>query len=452
MNIRFLSLLLSCLVSCGLIAQVKSSKKLHSTKSAAAQPSLAKPKDVQPSPVFQETAFDLAIQQLPPLYFGASIPEITKALTNLQNAKKDQYETTAEYEARLDGLRSKPLFSKVQFEDLIALSIQEPVMARTYNADKGMMSLKFETSSDIGTVLQPYGYKLDRSRIILRLREESRSREATFTNAYGATWEGTDLSATTWNAIVPSYTLSAIDFPLPPAEARPLKDAKLASILVGTLSSRVVIRSGTSSKATIDNPTHFFQSDSSFSFDPKELWVYVLETGKVLNKVKIEPSPLSRFGVTLARESSPMLQFSILAPSGFKDDYKTLGSFPNTISLITRVAQVPGVTVIVSESSRGALAADDPWDLDTSMAQYEKATHPMERTISDQEVLGVRAKTMLSKVSNGGHMFIERSAVFVLSDYSRRSKLIFVSVKVDARLDQAGSEVERIFNSLSKTH
>jgi hypothetical protein len=58
---------------------------------------------------------------------------------------------------------------------------------------------------------------------------------------------------------------------------------------------------------------------------------------------------------------------------------------------------------------------------------------------------------MLSKVSNGGHTFIERSAAFVLPDFAGRKKLIFVAVKVDAALDQAGSEVERIFNSLSKS-
>lgn len=451
MNIRILSLLVSGLVACSLAAQVKTPKKASSTKPAAAQPTPAKPEVKKPSPVFQEMAFGLAAQELPALYFGAGIQEITKALTDLQNAKKDQYETTAEYQTRLEGLRSKPVFNKVRYEDLIALPIQEPVLERIYNADTGLMSMKFSTSTHIGTVLRPSGYKLDRSRVILRLRQESVRKKATFTNAYGASWEGTDLNATVWSALVPSYTPSAIEFPMAPDEARSLKDSKIASILIGTLSSREVVESGTSSKATISDPTSFFQLDEALAFDPKEVWVYVLETGKVLKKVKVEQTPLSRAGVVLAQESFPLLQFSILAPGSFKDDYKTVGSYPNIININTRVSQVPGVTVIVSETSRGALSTDNSWNLEASMAQYEKATRPLEKTITDREVLGVPAKTMLSKVSNGGHTFIERSAAFVLPDFAGRNKLIFVAVKVDAALDQAASEVERIFNSLSKS-
>jgi hypothetical protein len=439
----------------GLTAQVKASKRTTSAKAAAPQASQVAPKEtpkeVKPIPVFQENAFDLTVQQLPPLYFGASVSEITKALTDLQNAKKDQYETTAEYQTRFEALKSKPVFNKIRYEDMIALPIQEPVMGRTYNADKGMMSLNVHASSRIGTVLRPSGFKLDRSRIILRLRQESERKKATFTNAYGASWEGTDINATVWNAFVPSYTPSAIDFPLPSDEARSLKDAKLVAILVGTLSSREVVESGTSSKATLKDPTSFFQLDQSVSFDPKELWIYVLETGKVLNRVKIEPTPLSRMGVTLAQESFPLLQFSILTPCDFKDDDKTFGKYPNTISVKTKVAQVPGVTVIVSETSNEAPAGDADMKLEDSMAEYEKGTHPVEKAISDREILGVPAKTMLAKVKNGGHTFIERSAAFVLPDYAGRKKLIFVVVKVDAAIDQAGAEVERIFNSLSKT-
>lgn len=451
MNTRLLSLLISGLVSCSLAAQVKTPKKSASTKSTATQAGKTKTEASKPSPVSQRSSFDLSVQQLPPLYFGASIAETTKTLADLQDAKKDQYETTAEYQARLEVLRSKPVFNEVKYGDLIALSVQEPILGRNYNADRGLMSLKFKVSTHTGTILAPSGYKPDRSRVILCLNQESTSKKATFSNAYGASVEGTDLNATGWNALMPSYTPSAIEFAMASEDARSMKDATFAAIFVGTLGSREVVESGTSSKATISNPTSFFMLDWSISFDPKELWVYVLETGKVLNKVKIEPTPLSRIGVSLAQESFPLLRFSILAPCSFKEDHKTLGSYPNTISLNTRVAQVPGVTVIVSETSRGVSATDVPWNIDVSMAQYEMATHPLDKTISDREVLGVPAKTMLSKVSNGGHTFIERAATFVLPDYAGRTKLIFVSVKVDAELDQAGSEVERIFNSLSKS-
>jgi hypothetical protein len=431
----------------------KATKKQDAAAIAPVQPL----EPAKPVPVYQEASFDPNAfpNGLPPLYQGIGGQDLVKALADLKKGeKKDEYETKDQFQERLTGLDTKPFLRKVGLKDTVAMVCREPLIKRSYDADAGSMMVSLEPQRSLFTVLEPHGFSVPHSMRILLVERDRRVEDATFTNAYGASWKGQDVRDRDVLALLPVHAPMTYRFSLSPADAKAMKDQKLAVLLVGNLKGRAVVESGWSKNATMDDPTHHFSDLNSILFNPSQVWVYVPETGRVLHKKSIEPPPLTKAGIDLGMENMSSPNLSILSPGEFKADY------PSSIGTTTAVytAQTPGiprVRVVVTETTFHR-APGGPLNLDDYFASYLKGMEKTkaqfaDKAFSDLMAAGVAGKGMRARMQVGGMNFEVRSAVISRFNSIKEPTLLAVHIAVDSSLDQAGAEADRILGSLQGT-
>jgi len=412
----------------------------------------------------QEEAFDPSVYAngLPQGYRGVAPDELVGALDVLRAAlRKDEYETTAQYEARRAELLARPLLRRIAETDLLAVSLNEPQVSRTYDADQGLMTIHMESMQSLGTILDPSDFMLQSSQIPLRGAFRVRdSTDTVFMNAYGAKWEGKKVYAEDAVLLVPSYVPLSVQFSLPQDVARSLRDSKLAVLLIGSLSSRDLVRSAISAKASVGNPDDLFVLSRACRLRPTQIWVYDVSTGRVLSRTVLNPPPLSKQGIDLGVERF-LDDYVILAPSAFASttDRKPV---PGSFSFITTQSYkakssepVPKVT-ITGVRVTGSAPDKSPPDLDAALAAFVKALEARagvtlaEAKFGSAPVDGMPGKMVTGRVDAGPVKYSVASRSFVCPDVLRSPELCSVTATIDGTLDSAESELTRIIGSLAR--
>lgn len=417
------------------------------------------PKPAENLPVFQEGSFDVASysEGLPPRFMGVGSLELINALADRHgSSKKDEYETTTQFEARLKELKAKPMLRNIRATDMLALLIQEPSFKRAYDADQGVLKVQLVQHPYLGTSLEPSDFKLTKRMLAIELGRETRSEDAVFTNAYGASWKGRDVNEKQGIAILPPHAPTTFQIPLEPIKAKELRDKKLGVLLVGRLKSTNLVTSGTSSKATINSPTDLFILMNSCTYTPQQVWVYVLETGQVLQRVEVVAPPLSKVGIDLGREDLFTEKLSILAPAAFTYSTNAAGTqLHTTYSAVSPDFPQVRITWV---SSKQFGKSDPKWNLDgyysTFTKAFEKASDGKFTDVKfgELEIAGCPAKTMRANLQVGILSYVSCSAVFLRQDSVREEERIAVHVWVDATIDQAEAEANRILQSIAVAH
>jgi len=205
---------------------------------------------------------------------------------------KSQFETTAEYKARIDRALSQPVLGKITSKDLIGFTLSDKDVTSTYDADKGTLSVAISLESVLGDVLPNehwrksllidrdtkfLGYSMGRNAFNVRVRISNYTAE----KYYLAIDDMRPFTRKTYYASGPIN----IPIPLDSNFARQLS-GNLRVLAVGELQSPWTdcVHGGNEDDVSIHNPVEIANTYCFLHFKLQQLWVYHLTSGRILTK------------------------------------------------------------------------------------------------------------------------------------------------------------------------
>lgn len=253
----------------------------------------------QSSPDFTSSAFDPTIERLPTRFLGNSLASLINPLTAQRKRwNKSEFETTAEYQARVAALRRSSLIGSLSYESLLAFSIgRHEQLSATYDADLTLLTveLKFETAYMVGSYSDRY-YQLtwaDTSQRVTsyigRTAFNRRARVSVYrNNTYYLAMRLNDLKGI--SEVKDNYPLGGtltVTFMMPPNEARQFK-ANLRALVIGHLADNPYDDSYENDTPEIDDPYDRHNFSYFFKIIPQEIWFYDISSGMIYAKLSTE--------------------------------------------------------------------------------------------------------------------------------------------------------------------
>lgn len=271
----------------------------------------------KPPPTYLSVAFDMNTERIPIPYLGHDIEQVYNAFDRRKKAeRKDEFETTDQYQKRLSGQSSEPLFGSVGPDAILAFVVSP---SSQFDADSQTLTVSLGTSPVWQSV------QIDRSRLGVRIkRGETTKQKSIGQNAYGAKVEIEETHAKGFELAIHNqrsfeketvlseyekesqrrmaemrakYNLPAISLDMGgetvfvqrinmgPTEAKAAKDKIAALILAKPITPNIsygaILR-----KATFKDPTEFFHQMYYVDVDLLEIWIYDKLTGELITKIK----------------------------------------------------------------------------------------------------------------------------------------------------------------------
>jgi hypothetical protein len=251
---------------------------------------------VPPSTAFDYKPFNISREDLPSHYAGNSLGDIYLALKSLSGfQKKDEFESTIDYKARLRKAASHPLIGSLTGDSIMAFSISNPAfVAAKYDADLSVLDLSFDW-------LRWYDVSLDR--LSVRYSRESKFRRSYVAkNRLGSkTMVSVYDTRELWLACAES-DLQKIDgikgkypfdvsfsasTPLPPREAKSAKQ-NLRVLIVGILAEQPTNSQSDFHSPTMSEPVERYTIRGVVNMTPIAIWFYDAVSGRVLVKLSLK--------------------------------------------------------------------------------------------------------------------------------------------------------------------
>lgn len=269
-------------------------------------------------PVYLKTPFDPKIDKISVPFYGHDIEQIYRSFGNRKkSAKKDEFETTEQYQKRLANEAAAPLFDTVTPDGTFVFTVAPETK---YDADSQTLTISIRPEA-----VWQQGSSIDKSRLAIKIKDESNSKATVGQNAYGAKVEMTERYGKDYSIAVHNFdsfettiTYSkweleqkkrdeemAEKYPslrgsisshisgtktiehkitIPPAEAKNLKEV-LSLLVLGKSVSPNTSYGAYLSKATYDSPTESFQQFYYVDLELQEFWVYNKSTGRIIGKI-----------------------------------------------------------------------------------------------------------------------------------------------------------------------
>ena len=254
-------------------------------------------------PAYLTTAFDQTITKVSVPFFGHDIEQIYNAFTKRNSAKKDEFETTVQYQKRVVAEATAPLFGSVTQDSKLVFFVSPDLQPRWSSMGK------YDADSQIFTMvvnLMMY-FKQDTNgpleNITFNVKRESHSNLTTGQNAYGAQVEITEKFTKDYSLVIRNLsdfetkkgTLRFIEsqIRISPAEAKALKNNILALLVVKPVvpyTSNYAWDIAATFKSPVRSVDNFYYVETHLL----EIWFINKETGEVLAKIKpknTEPVP-----------------------------------------------------------------------------------------------------------------------------------------------------------------
>jgi hypothetical protein len=240
--------------------------------------------------MFDETPFNLSASKLPGDYWGHSCLGVSDALSSrMQSLKKDEFESTEAYNARVASLPPVSFGKGLTSNDVLAFEGSSVDLSSSYNADSQTL---FAVDS---LVYSGDEWKSQRSRVKMAARIQEESGTYVGTNGFGATKDiskavykicGLDFRSDQFNSLPTKFEIA-----MPPEEAKKHK-ANLAVLYIGKVSidQPSVTMYYFNQKPSFNSPKEMEESGWIFNFQPSEIWLIDKKTGEVLAKNHVEQS------------------------------------------------------------------------------------------------------------------------------------------------------------------
>ena len=248
----------------------------------------------------QQPPLNPSAASLPPNFTGTDFAAVYRALSI---APKDEFETTAQYEARKQQLPTGIYAFKVP-----------PMGPVIYDADQG----KFEAKAFIDFAHR--GSTSSNGGLLVLSRESVGGGSHQATNAFGATTTVRTYTNTVSGLLVPqSFNIVNLQVPVAAEKAREIKDrlAVLAVAEIGPQSVPARLSSGataamrdatgyTSKDATLESPTDVTTYEHAIDAKVLGLWVYDTASGEILGKFDLDGKRLDAGGTPVKAPAAPL--------------------------------------------------------------------------------------------------------------------------------------------------
>ena len=241
---------------------------------------------------FLSSSFDTNVTVLPPNFKGHDAKLIWEVLYDKVKTDKGEFETTEEYNKRIDMALSQPVFNKLTLADLYVVSLKPSFK---YNADNKTVTLR------IPNPIVKKGWDKTNGKIGVEVGELSnRSYNYIGSNAYGATKEATNVNSSKlilalnnkcnefeWTLGCNMYGDIKITIDnLLPEEAKKNKD-DIRVLFVCTLLEPWADKGFYYNGATYDSPVSINRTYLNLHSKAVAIWVYNISTGKILKKIQL---------------------------------------------------------------------------------------------------------------------------------------------------------------------
>lgn len=246
--------------------------------------------------VFDYKPFNISREDLPPHYAGNPLIEIYSALkTRPDFKKKDEFESTVDYKARLQKAAERPIVGTISGNSTMAFSLSNPILLDSkYDADLSVMDISFMW-------LQMYEVSINR--LSVRYSEDSKFRGSYVgQNAFKhkvtvSIYDDREFwIASAWaelaklQAINSQYQREAqftASIPLPPQDARSAKQ-NLRALLIGKLADEPIDTRSSYHSPTISEPAQRSTTYAVINLVPIAIWFYDGATGRILAKIDLK--------------------------------------------------------------------------------------------------------------------------------------------------------------------
>ncbi|MEI6152713.1 MAG: hypothetical protein WCQ90_01335 [Deltaproteobacteria bacterium] len=301
-----LVLLLVLLFSISIYCTAISKEKKTSTKQKK------KTEAVDASPLIP---FDIDAEKLPPHYKGTDIVRLYSLFAKKTPLKKEEFETTVEYEKKIAEAVSSDIYA-FRIEEGSGLPVHG-LRVGPYDADTQSFRISLETEW-----LSKFTFMDYRASIIVKTLK-MRSRSYLGSNAFGAMREVTRFSAiqyglalvnqedfgsssyddNKYNIKTPLTSIRNVNITIqsPPDKARTLKDNIGVLLLCKPVlykpnieevhknkGNDLIFESFDSSQATIDDPTSHLYERKYINVEILAIWIYNIRTGEVILKKQLK--------------------------------------------------------------------------------------------------------------------------------------------------------------------
>lgn len=289
---------------CNVTVTAKEKKSATSDKKKVAR----EKKEDAPSGVH----FDITADKLPPNYKGTDIVRLYSLLAKKAPLKKEEFETTAEYEKKINAGIS---------DDIYAFKIDEGtglhgLELSPYDADSQKFQISLETEW-----LSQYTFEDYRASIIVKSLSKGTD-SYIGSNAFGAKRLVTNFKAiqyglalvnqqnfgsssyddNKYNTETPLTSIRkvSLEIQIPPDKARALKSNIRVLLLCKPAlyksdeksslkrGNDLIFENYDSSEATIDSPTSHFYERKYINVEILAIWIYDIRTGEVLSKTQLQ--------------------------------------------------------------------------------------------------------------------------------------------------------------------
>lgn len=238
---------------------------------------------------FAQTALDKDAKSLPEGYLGHSCEAIANTLKK-SSPVKGEFETSLEFSARLESMKSAVLYGEVHTGDLMGFSPTATNLKMKYDADREEMNVDFDLGSP------QFIYKSDPSSTVIINSEKVSNRSYVAENVFGKKTkvdvEGFNVCAFA-GARGSTYFLGGyrkdFDFSVSRAAAIESK-GKLRILFVGHVVSPYVGEYHDHKKPTADFPYESYVKGPVVALRLAQIWIFNKETGKILTKVGTLPT------------------------------------------------------------------------------------------------------------------------------------------------------------------
>ena len=234
-------------------------------------------------PQYDKKPFDLSLEQLPPNYIGQDIEQITEKLKKAEYAKKDEFETTEEYNKKIGAAISA-------ITDNACYAFREDSPNISYNADTQELKIKLYFP-----LIEEILSKDKKRRFWMGKMELEEQREYLATNAFGATTTVSDWHVTKWFISMLSETDARIDlkeflFKMSPEEARVAKTTIEVLLICNPkkIDGNFTWGDTDYTRPTFDNPERTIRNKNYLNVELAEIWFYNRCSGRIIWKVKIK--------------------------------------------------------------------------------------------------------------------------------------------------------------------
>lgn len=294
------SIALAAVASGAMAAPQKAPAKKPAPAAAKAAPAAAKP---APAPAaapaqapWKPSAYPGSASALPAGYKGDDPLRFLDILVASEKKQaKDEFETTAAYEARMAN--ATDLIAPLDMQTTYAFQME---VASKYDADKQAFTFGREYDEQCAAD----SYTKEDAAFVCTLKtdlEPSEKYEAQ--NGYGARFTVTKIRGRKVGITVPKAVLSKSDvfkkgiinsfavnhtLAMPLDQASQLRGKTIAMLFVGKMAgTKKVPGRALLSDATSSRPTDIFVMNYGLPFAPTEIVFYVVETGQVLEAIKV---------------------------------------------------------------------------------------------------------------------------------------------------------------------